>query len=644
MLGNHHYVSLLVAGLILSACASAAVAADAPASADGSATVTPTTADPYERYVDTSKDFARVKQDKDWLYTAYPSWLYMPFYYRWKLGYNDAGGKFLVDTGYNGSFVDRGDTRYLAWIDKFELHFLAGHTAGKGDMHLWSGGQTRPHKAEYTGTGVRPVPLNAATLEKLEGTIKTTIDKVKSSPYRAAYSLDDETSWGVFVDPCMWRVNADAAAYQAWLAEIYGQGHAPGYKGWISYDAIRTQLDDWTIGSFDPAQLMDQWTYNDSVWCNFLGDLVAYANQIDPHTPCGVAGGQNPSPFGYDYAKLMRKVQFLEAYNNGSSQAVARSFNPHNAIPLLTTHFFKSAPDTIWQFYYYLAHGNRGHIGWMDDHWWKGDQPADWQKEVSPVLMECGKKLGPLQAQSEWLHDGVAIYYSQASIQLGWIMDAESHGKTWVNRDSDSDGAATLVRKAWENMLRDSGIQYNFLSYADVIRHGVPKEYKVLILPATLCLSAIEAEQIEAFCQSGGTVIADYLPGCWDQHGRGYKNGGVLDKMFGVDISPDLKSADVFQTTGWYEVNQETHYQHKTYTDMLSKNSCIFDKSGFNKCIRKMDTEHVAKFGKGTTVLLNLSPQWYNAYREQGFEAAGKRDVFMKYIEAAGVHPWVRID
>ena len=71
----------------------------------------------------------------------------------------------------------------------------------------------------------------------------------------------------------------------------------------------------------------------------------------------------------------------------------------------------------------------------------------------------------------------MAIYYSHASIQLGWILDAEAHGKTWINRnDDDRLGASHLVRQAWENMLRDEGIQYNFLSYADVIQKGVPLE------------------------------------------------------------------------------------------------------------------------------------------------------------------------
>jgi hypothetical protein len=72
-----------------------------------------------------------------------------------------------------------------------------------------------------------------------------------------------------------------------------------------------------------------------------------------------------------------------------------------------------------------------------------------------------------------------------------------------------------MVRHAWENMLRDSGLQYNFLSYADVIESGEPSHYKVLILPACLCLSDTEVRRIEDFCRRGGTVIADYMPGLW---------------------------------------------------------------------------------------------------------------------------------
>ena len=40
---------------------------------------------------------------------------------------------------------------------------------------------------------------------------------------------------------------------------------------------------------------------------------------------------------------------------------------------------------------------------------------------------------------------------------------------------------------------------------------------------------------------------------------------------------------------------------------------------------------------------MNLSPQWYNAYRVTGADAAKKREVFMRHITDAGIAPWVRI-
>ncbi|MGH7143879.1 MAG: beta-galactosidase trimerization domain-containing protein [Planctomycetota bacterium] len=634
-------VSLLAAAMVWT---TRLAAEDAPADAG---------ADPYETYVKTSPDFKHVKQDKDWLYKAFPSWTYMPWYYQWKIGFNEAGAKFSEEMGYNGAFIDGrydyrdgGAPRALDWIEKNKLRFYLDHTAGKHILHLWDGGQTGKHKKDISGTGLRPVELDKATEDHLKQNVKSNIDDVKEAPTRMAYSLDDETSWGVFANPCMWRVNGDEGQYKQWLESVYGKGNTPDYKGWISYNNIRKDLDDWSVGEFNCGQLMDQWSYNDSVYWNLIGDLVDYANKLDPHTPCGLEGCQAPSPFGYDYAKIMCKVQFIEAYNIGSSQAIVRSFNPHNAIPAVTTHFNNNSNDSIWQFYYYVANGNRGHIGWVEN-WFNNDgTPKPWHKVISPALKECGDKLGPLQAGSEWINDGVAIYYSQSSIQMGWIMDAAAHGGTWVNRNSDADlGAAPLVRKAWENMLRDSGVQFNYVSYADVVKNGIPKEYKVLILPATMCLSDIEAKRIEEFCQNGGTVIADYLPGIFDQHGRGRKAGGVLDKMFGVKQNPGLKAKDVWQgDNGWYEVNQDDHYSHHIYADLLSKNKCILDGSGFNKCVRDEGVGHVAKFGQGSAVLMNLSPQWYNAYREAGYEEAKKRDVFMKPVFDAGVKPWVRID
>jgi hypothetical protein len=607
--------------------------------------------DPYEKYINESRDFKRVKQGRDWLLKAYPGWLYFPWTHQWTIAYTDESGKWSIANGYNGAFIDwdRIDaegsrTGRLDWIDRHGLHFYVDHLAGKRELHLWDGSIPKNMLNQVHGGGVRATPVNEAMRQRLHKLIAKHIAAVKSSPLRSAYALDDEISWGHFVHPAMWCVTDDQCAYPAWLKEIYGP-NAPRRNKWITYEDIRPRLASWSVKEFDASPLMDQWTFNDSYWNNFIGDLVEDSNSLDPATPCGWVGGQAPNAFGgYDYAKVMRKVQFLEAYNIGGSQAIIRSFNPGNAIPTVTSHFHSTVPDTIWQTWYYLAHGNRGFIGWVD-RWFDGKTPRGWHKEVAPHFLEAGKKIGPLLSGAEWRHDGVAIYYSHASIQLGWIMDAAAHGKTWVNRNGDERlGSPHQVRKAWENMLRDSGLQYDFISYVDVVQKGVPDAYKVLILPGCLCLSDAEAKRIRAFVERGGTVIADYMPGLWDQHGKGRANGGVLDDLFGVKHSPDMKVGDVFGGKLWCEIDQDANFGWKTYESFLTNaNTCIKDPSGFHKAVRNMKTASVNRVGKGTAMLLNLSPQWYNAYRAAGPEAALKRKTFIEPIVAATGKRWVGV-
>ena len=608
--------------------------------------------DPYEDYVKNSKDFKRVKQDPDWLAKGWPGWVYMPWYYKWNIGFTDEGGKFSIENGYNGAFLDHGDTSYLAWIEKFKLHFYCDHTAGKGDLYVRNSNKLKP---EDMAAARRTPQLNDALKTKLEGIIKDHIEKVKASPYRVAYALDDEVSWGSFVKPCFWQVTDDASAFPKWLDEVYGKDKAPKYSGWITYDSVRPKLNSWTIGTFDASQLMDELTFNDSVWNNLIGDLVEYANTIDPDHPCGYEGAQCPNFFGgFDYAKLTRKVQWIEPYNLGGGIALVRSLTPKNAVPVVTTYFFNSDPkiplkeriaDGIWQPWYHAAHGNRGMIGWVENWFDDKGQPAAWHKDLAPAYKEIEEKVAPLQIKSTWQHDGVAIYYNHASIQLSWIMDAEPFGKTWPKRNGDNKlGGTHLVRHAWMNMLSDEGLQYNFISYADVIQNGIPKEYKVLILPATLCLSDVEAARIKEFCKSGGTVIADYLPGCWDQHGKGRAGGGVLDDMFGVKHDPNLKATDIFGGKLWCEADQNQNFSYKTYEELLTNgNTCIKDASGFNKAVREMAVNKSNKFGQGTAVLMNLSPQWYNAYRAKGADEAKKREVFMKHVKDAGCKRWIEI-
>ncbi len=185
------------------------------------------------------------------------------------------------------------------------------------------------------------------------------------------------------------------------------------------------------------------------------------SNSIDPDTPCGWVGGQAPNAFGgYDYAKVMRKVQFLEAYNIGGSQAIIRSLQPaqrhpgrHHAISTATS------DDTIWQTWYYLAHGNRGFIGWVEK-WFDGTTPKPWHAEVAPHFLRSRQEDRTAAERCRMVarRRGDLLQPCRRS-SSDWILDAAAHGKTWVNRNSDARlGSSHQGRKAWENMLRDSGL------------------------------------------------------------------------------------------------------------------------------------------------------------------------------------------
>ena len=213
----------------------------------GARGVEPGPTDPYEHYVLTSKDFRAVKQDKAWCYAAFPSWTYMPWTYQWTIGYTTAAGRWSLAHGYNGAFVDHGDvslgrspTGRLDWINRFHLRFYTDHTASKGYLHLWDGDAVRPHLAELHAGGIRTVPANAALFRKLQGLMREHINAVKSSPYRAAYALDDEASWGHFVHPTMWCVTRRPHRLSA-VAPGNLRSPAPARDRWITYEDIRPE-------------------------------------------------------------------------------------------------------------------------------------------------------------------------------------------------------------------------------------------------------------------------------------------------------------------------------------------------------------------------------------------------------------------
>ena len=568
--------------------------------------------DGYLRYVRTAPEFRAVKQDPAMTIGRWNTWIYMPWRYQWSIGTGEAGGEFCRRYSINGGFTDHGEGP-LEWLEKWHLRFYNDHTAGKGYLYLsGANNQSNFRKYQRNARAIRsgtngPQPLDQVLLDRLKKLVTNNVQHLQQSPMRVAYALDDEVSWGAFVVPLPWRVNNDDAAYVKWLETYYG-GQVPPAR-YVTPDDMLPLLDR-PLGQIDFSPLLDRLSYNDSVWANFLGALVECANRADPDTPCGYVGGQSPNIWGgNDYAKLMKKIQFIEVYDLGLAQALVRSLSPANALPQVTTHFHspqRGTANDIWQSWYFFAHGNRGMIGWVEG-WFDGNKPRPWLEAYRPTLQELGEVQGPKLVGARWIHDGVAIYYSHPSLQVSWCLDIQPHRATWVNRGNDERlGTSHTVRKAWEHILTDGGIQYNFLSYDRLITEGVPEEYRVLILPACYALSDIEARRIEEFCRRGGTVIADFAAGLFDQHGKG-RPRGALDDLCGVRHDGTETSKDFFSGKLWVETDQDAGFSFKTYAQLFGTLNCRLQ-DGFAVAERRLGLRQVRSVGKGRAVYLNLSP------------------------------------
>jgi glycosyl hydrolase family 42 (putative beta-galactosidase) len=596
--------------------------------------------DPYFAYVTHAREFQPVRTR---LRDRWDTWLYLPWRYRWTIGTGDAGGRFCRDYGIRGGVNDYGRGP-LDWFERWQLRFYLEHTAGKGDLHLLEGDFTRLARDPRA---LRPRPLDGALLGALKGKVAQTIAAVRGSPLRLAYALDDETSWGSFVRPLPWRVNDDDAAYGRWLAAYYGGGSPAAPRAptprFVTYDDVRGELDG-PLSAIDLSPLLDRMTYNDSVWANFLGDLVASANRLDPAVPSGIVGAQSPSLWGgYDYAKLLKKVELVEPYDRGSAPEIVRSLAPADH-PWVLTHFHddRLGPlEDTWFAWHWFAHGARGLVGWVDG-WFEGGRPRPWLDRLKPTLKELGGAQSRKLVGARRLDDGIGLYYSHPSIQVSWCLDAEPHGATWPNRnDDDRLGTSHLVRKAWETLLADAGLGYRFVAYDEVVARGVPSDLRVLILPACYALSDVEARRIGEFAAEGGTVIADFACGLFDPHGRG-RSRGALDDLFGVRHDGSETRRDFFSGRLWVETDQEAGYRYRRFQELFATLPTPL-REGYAVAERRLPAGTVRRVGRGRAVYLNLSPQRYLADRQEGTAGAAERRPFLQPILEAGVAPWIAV-
>jgi hypothetical protein len=243
----------------------------------------------------------------------------------------------------------------------------------------------------------------------------------------------------------------------------------------------------------------------------------------DPGAYSAIEGGQIPGWGGYDYSRLASAVDLMELGDGGGNVEILRSLNP-NLILLRTS--FDSVTLEIHAIWRSLLRGGRGVIFWDPEGGIGGDvgSVGDRGNRVAAVLREIKGGLGALLIHSKRQVAPIAVLYSPPSMRMQWMLDWQPRGTAWSDRDpSEVYEDENLVRSsmtAFLDFLGRVGLEPRVVTPELIEKGALHSDIRVLILPRVLALSEREAAEMRRFVARGGAVIADGVPGSFDQHGR----------------------------------------------------------------------------------------------------------------------------
>lgn len=480
------------------------------------------------------------------------------------------------------------------------------------------------------------------------------------------YDLGDECSITSYASPMDYCFSEHTVReFRRWLREQYGNlkrlnaEWETDFAGWGDVVPMTTYeiKEREKAGSENYAPWADHRTFMDITFAQSWRRFREWVREIDPDTPVGLEGTQMPSAFGgYDLWRLSQVLDWVEPYDIGNARAIWRSFLPEGS-PVFATLFEHDPNEASRRLWHLLLHGDRGAIIWCSSHWLDYESAhLTPQPFVAGMAELFGELRGP--AARAIMHarrdrPSIAIHYSQPSIQVAWMLDSREDLDTWPRRFSSYEAVhsrITRVRNSWCKLIEDLGLQYDFVS-SEQIAAGELEERgcKVLVLPESLAIGDKEAAQMKAFVRAGGTAIADFLPGLFDEHGK-RRTVGVLDGLFGVQRprpgmiqQPQKSDGPGFRLAGRQLPLGPAEPGLKllvgrpaAYTAPLALDQPAAGAADLTPVLIERGV------GKGKTFYLNLSPIDYAKWRLTG-EGGDLRGIVARIFSKTGVRPTVKV-
>lgn len=272
------------------------------------------------------------------------------------------------------------------------------------------------------------------------------------------------------------------------------------------------------LGSF--ASWLDHRTFNDRNLAHSLAQVVKQLKKTDPRLIYSLSGTQETNPWNaWDHYLMTPHLESLNSYA-GEQTIQQRCFA---AKPIQNSPW--DGYDRRWESSNYRCiSGLMNGISGISIF---GNFIIDPAYNISPG----GKRL--LRALAPWINgtgeavmrsvfkaSPVAFHYTPASIKADWFIGLDK-----VRKDST---------KGFRLLMQDSCLPYDYAAYGQLEKSGVPGSYKVLVLPLSSAMSDREIDAAAEFVRKGGTLIADLMPGFYDQHGAVRENRAKLYALFGM--------------------------------------------------------------------------------------------------------------
>jgi hypothetical protein len=354
---------------------------------------------------------------------------------------------------------------------------------------------------------------------------KAGLGKVKSKGYHFDYGAliipgSDEANMFSEWDGCF-SVHCQKE-FRNWLKKVYPSLEALNsswdcsFKSWDEVIAL-TASEVRQKKSF--AGWVDHRTFNDWNRADAFRIMTTAMANASGGLPLSLSGTSETNPWNaWDYYLLMPWLKTLASYS-GEQTIQHRSFAPHRLTSMPWIGYDGDGSSQHQKVLTDLMNGCTGFNIYGNFNIQTDFQLSPRGKELVQVLDLYRNGLGESIMRTNFKSYPIAFLYSPASIKVNWITGFSNQ--------------RTASTYGFSQIVKDAGLAYDYVAYGELEKSGVPAKYKVLFLPMSSALSDKEVSALEKFVKNGGTLVADFRAGTFDNHGSS-RVTPALSKLFGI--------------------------------------------------------------------------------------------------------------